>query len=379
MEIKYYKDFRHNFLILKDEHASVNQYQCKMITGNEIQGLLPCKERYINGEMLLYYEITSKQNLASLYECRQIGMELLCKLFVQLKMVWNGMSGFLLEEKCLLLKPEFIFVDVETGDFSFLYYPFEPEEDYMRILLEFFTEKVDSDDNKAVDVSYKMLELVEREQFMLDEVLQWFEQDYSPLDETESEMSDRSHKEVTVSEEQPEGYFSYEDNEEYSSKTERQIWLFRMLERLFGKKKTKKKLQTSREMWQENNYDESLLMQTGDADNSQPYGNTIFIPWTENSENKLYGVGKGNKNHIDLNSLPVTVGKLVGSVDIVIKDQSISRRHVKFARESGRICMTDLNSTNGTFKNGMRLDPNTSEILEPGDEIRLGKLKFIYR
>lgn len=41
--------------------------------------------------------------------------------------------------------------------------------------------------------------------------------------------------------------------------------------------------------------------------------------------------------------------------------------------------MTDLNSTNGTFKNGMRLLPNTSELLEPGDEIRLGKLKFIYR
>lgn len=41
--------------------------------------------------------------------------------------------------------------------------------------------------------------------------------------------------------------------------------------------------------------------------------------------------------------------------------------------------MTDLNSTNGTFKNGLRLTPNTSEILEPGDEIRLGKLKFVYR
>ena len=75
----------------------------------------------------------------------------------------------------------------------------------------------------------------------------------------------------------------------------------------------------------------------------------------------------------------MTVGKLAGSVDMVINDQSISRRHVKFAREGNRVCMTDLNSTNGTFKNGLRLQPNASEILEPGDEIRLGKLKFIYR
>ncbi len=41
--------------------------------------------------------------------------------------------------------------------------------------------------------------------------------------------------------------------------------------------------------------------------------------------------------------------------------------------------ITDLNSTNGTFRNGMRLEPNASEIIEPGDEIGIGKLKFIYR
>ena len=111
----------------------------------------------------------------------------------------------------------------------------------------------------------------------------------------------------------------------------------------------------------------------------QAYGNTVFIPWVENCENKLYGVGKGNKNHIDLGKLPLTVGKLAGSVDMVIEDQSISRRHARFFREGNRIYMSDLNSTNGSFKNGMRLLPNASEVLEPGDEIRLGKLKFIYR
>ena len=31
------------------------------------------------------------------------------------------------------------------------------------------------------------------------------------------------------------------------------------------------------------------------------------------------------------------------------------------------------------FRNGMRLEPNASEIIEPGDEIGIGKLKFIYR
>ena len=62
---------------------------------------------------------------------------------------------------------------------------------------------------------------------------------------------------------------------------------------------------------------------------------------------------KRNKYHIPLQKLPITVGKMAGAVD--------------------------LNSTNGTFRNGMWLEPNASEIIEPGDEIGIGKLKFIYR
>ena len=82
---------------------------------------------------------------------------------------------------------------------------------------------------------------------------------------------------------------------------------------------------------------------------------------------------------IDLGRLPLTVGKLAGAVDMVINEKSISRMHAKFSRTGSSVYITDLNSTNGTFRNGMRLLPNASEIIEPGDEIRLGKLKFIYR
>ena len=108
-------------------------------------------------------------------------------------------------------------------------------------------------------------------------------------------------------------------------------------------------------------------------------GNTVFIPWAESCENKLYGADRKNKYHIDLEMLPLTVGKLAGMVDMIIDEQSISRMHARFSRSGSRIYITDLNSTNGTFRNGMRLEPNTSELIEPGDEIRLGKLKFIYR
>lgn len=110
------------------------------------------------------------------------------------------------------------------------------------------------------------------------------------------------------------------------------------------------------------------------------YGSTVFIEASLYSiENKLYGTNKGNKYHIDLNELPCTVGKLAGSVDFVIKDSSVSRIHARFTKEGENIYVTDLNSTNGTFKNGLRLEPNETAGIEAGDEIRFGKMTFCYR
>ena len=77
--------------------------------------------------------------------------------------------------------------------------------------------------------------------------------------------------------------------------------------------------------------------------------------------------------------MPITVGKMAGAVDLVLNDQSVSGLHARISRDGNRFFITDLNSTNGTFRNGMRLEPNASEIIEPGDEIGIGKLKFIYR
>ncbi len=430
VDIEYYKDFRHNYIILKVLDLTVDMYQCKMITGNKIDGLLPCQERHINGDMLLYYEITSKQSFANLYENRRINFRLLSKFFVQLKMVWENLSRYLLDEKNLLLNPEYIYVDVETQELFFIYYPCETGDKYIASLLEFLMDKVDNEDCEAVEITYKMYELVEKEQFVLDEVLQWFEQVYEVSAESnkgqdDENMCKKNFPEEEAEEENPEVSENSGNLNRLSGKAALVslfagsitagvlcylLYSYQLTERemvycyagMFmagvlllagglgliymrcGKKISflENRAETVKKRMSEDiekPFQETMVCEKVQEKLNESYGNTVFIPWVESSENKLYGMGKGNKNHIDLSRLPITVGKLAGSVDMVIADQSISRRHVKFSREGDRIYMTDLNSTNGTFRNGLRLEPNTSEVLEPGDEIKLGKLKFIYR
>ena len=44
----------------------------------------------------------------------------------------------------------------------------------------------------------------------------------------------------------------------------------------------------------------------------------------------------------------------------------------KITKNGTKFFISDLNSTNGTFRNGLRLLPNETVSIEPGDEIGLG-------
>ena len=107
-------------------------------------------------------------------------------------------------------------------------------------------------------------------------------------------------------------------------------------------------------------------------------GKTMFFE-TEEVENKLYGIGKKNRRMIQMDKFPFIIGKKEGSVDGVIDDASVSRLHVRFFRKEEILWMEDLNSTNGTYKNGIMLLPHEKVEVQPEDEIRFGKLQFIYR
>lgn len=54
----------------------------------------------------------------------------------------------------------------------------------------------------------------------------------------------------------------------------------------------------------------------------------------------------------------------------------VSRLHAVIKREAGRILLMDLGSSNGTYVNGKRLNPNAEHRLNNGDVVALGKLKI---
>lgn len=65
----------------------------------------------------------------------------------------------------------------------------------------------------------------------------------------------------------------------------------------------------------------------------------------------------------------VTVGRNPGNI-IRINNPSVSRRHTKFVYENHQVTLHDLNSSNGTYVNGMRIQ---QQVLEDGDLVRVGE------
>lgn len=76
-----------------------------------------------------------------------------------------------------------------------------------------------------------------------------------------------------------------------------------------------------------------------------------------------------------LNKPVVTIGSGEGN-DVVIKDPSVSRKHVGIRKVEGGYEVADFGSTNGVFVNGDRMP---KKKLTVGDIIRVGNVEMVFR
>jgi len=109
----------------------------------------------------------------------------------------------------------------------------------------------------------------------------------------------------------------------------------------------------------------------GTHENLQLHGHTA--PLSPHGD-QLVIVGRTQDPYV-LTGDVTTVGRHDDS-DIVLDDVSVSRHHALFTRTaSGRITLRDLNSLNGTYVNGVRVEETT---LHSADEVQIGKFKLIF-
>ena len=99
------------------------------------------------------------------------------------------------------------------------------------------------------------------------------------------------------------------------------------------------------------------------------------------NQNTHYGslVRKKNKETIKINSTHFVIGKERAKVNYCVVDNtSVSRTHATIFNRGGAAFLMDMNATNGTFVNGVRLNPGQEIVLKNGDTILLADEEFVF-
>lgn len=157
MYAEYKRDVSHNYLILREEEkVNTASYQVRMLTGNVIPSILKCRIQGLDGNLLFYYDITSRQSLASFYEQRKFHSKDLHMLFGGFIRVMEEMAEFLMNTDQLLLCPEYIFLDIEKREVKFCCLPdyHHPIQEQFRELTEYLLPRLDHEDPLAVSMGY---------------------------------------------------------------------------------------------------------------------------------------------------------------------------------------------------------------------------------
>lgn len=172
VEVRYKREMTHNYMIISAPEGG-SGYECRMLSGNAIGGLLRFREQGTGSRREFYYEITSKQPLARLLERRTLKGNEIRTILLGIHGVISRVEEYLLREEQLLLDPEFIYVDPEQMKVSLCLLPGRvsdtPSE--LSALLKFLLSKVDQEDMEGVVLAYHLYQESLKENYGMEDLL----------------------------------------------------------------------------------------------------------------------------------------------------------------------------------------------------------------
>lgn len=173
MRTEFKRDMNHNYLVFYGEQEiDTSSYQVRMLVGNVLPSILRCRLQAVDGNMMFYYDITSRQSISSLYEDKKFKREDLQKIFGGFLKTMEEMGEYLLNPGHLVMDPNYVFMDVEKGGLYFCYLPgYEKEvQEQFRSFTEYILPKLDHTDGKAVMLGYGVYRSALEDSFHLEHI-----------------------------------------------------------------------------------------------------------------------------------------------------------------------------------------------------------------
>lgn len=415
-------------------------YRMRMVLENNIKGLLPITYRKTDNETRFCYEINSLQSLERVLEKRELNSRELKSLFMGCIRLFETLEEYLLDGAQIILDCDFIYVDIEKINPYFVYYPdyeCDVRQSFTQLVDKLLT-RINHTDEAAVMIGYQIYRYTRNPNFVMGEIRRYMElpsEKSVPMEEKnikvryEEPLADGQYDYEETYKPKYAGDIiggiicavialgilafaaAIRIHSPLMSNTGRQASLYGAAVMAFvasgmffidGNKKRRLQKELNE---QEVNGQESISLEKEKIiaipqDNElkkriEPpngiihralnnenenffYGETICLQESMAEERILRGQLNGREINVPLDKLPMTIGKLAGMSDYVIDDNTVSKMHTRFEEHDGKIYMYDLNSTNGTLKNGELIEINTPTQLDAGDKIKMGRVSLTY-
>lgn len=392
-----------------------DRYVYKMFTGNSIEGLLQSSERSEDASTYILYSTGGKKTLESVCKEGMLGYEEICNLVFFICRQQDKLKKYMLPASGLVLNERYIYTDLDSEEFSFVYLPISNR--YTQdTLSDFFIETMSYDDEELVEIIYDAHSLrgeADWAEYLKQKLIVMGEKRRQKVLESaksEIEKEEETMKPVLLEEKDNIKNAVYScliylivagisvyllldayilEYGEIATLSIGIVFLslvtFGIIIRFFipslykkivkSKEKPTKKKDVAPAV--EDNPSASIGWESKKPTASkEEYSKTVFMGAAKH-QNILFGQGV-NRTNINLDNLPITVGRKEGTADVVINSESISRLHARLFKSGDKIMVEDLNSTNGIVKNGIRLIPGEPVPLNFEDHLCMGDMEFVY-
>ena len=423
---EYVRGIKNNYvrireLALPDER----KYQYCIMKRGGITGFLPFEIRYIDSDAYMYYDITSRQNLSTLYSKKPLDRKWIMSFFSSMKNIRNEAVRFLLDPANLIWNPSNVYQDLRNGNFGYLYVPYLNEDNGMSEMMDFLVSHVDYTDEELVRCIYSVAEQYKSggDVYIQEKVYL----DVEAMSETKLQTDDASvqdtgsavrsqdellnagiSRSTVLSPEADHGKLSEGINmDEMYEQAEKIGQGFDAASRKpklkpvrfpYGKHRTidgsktggilsfferlrsgDRKLREEYDFGMETEEAGAVAEETkySDIEKAEESEGTVYVDLTT-EENLRKLENENGKTIYELKNDSCIIGTKQEDADLVIDEKGISRMHARIFSKDEDFFLEDLNSTNGTFKNGLKLKPYEQKKLSKGDEIRLAAKKIYF-
>lgn len=390
IEKNYRRSVNHNYMILRPEFPCINDYRITMVMNCNIKNLLNMDVEYIDEVVEFIYDISNLKNIGGFYERKKMKYSDLLTLFKSIINVVEDGESYLLRIEDILFDMEYVYVDERNEKVLFCYCPqADIDGDFNNNFRRFVQEIVlstDHTDGKAAELIYGILEICNREDFLMKDIRDYMNKmeggypkrtvrqiNYETI-RNESRENEKNKEHPIIAEENEDSYKSIFENDNTKIGKGKKKRIVEVVKEAFGikeaeneNKEHKDKVIASKNKRQEMKHPH----ETDERDDM-----TMLLSQKEYRD-VLVDVRK--KENIELEFFPCVIGKDGERVDKIIREQSVSRVHLKVYNQGDDYYVEDQNSTNGTFINDEMLDPFQKYVINNGDTLTIADHEYIFK